>query len=223
MACGLGLRLGSYLARAPTPTNTMRLATCVWHAHCLPLRQLIACLPALTPACLSVRLPALPALTPACPQNLVMVSNCTDLLAAVRGASEARPAVVLTASVSLASCWPADGVAVPPVSSLYLMGLPDQPIRLDLAGREDALQLVRCAWRQGVHVRARAPKAFRMEHWSEAVGSEQGPRLKRGQFRRCMSARELSGVLVVWIAKMYRLPHMLVAFGECATCCCRAP
>eukprot|EP00198_Chlamydomonas_reinhardtii_P004740 XP_001694076.1 predicted protein [Chlamydomonas reinhardtii] len=73
--------------------------------------------------------------------NLVMVSNCTDLLAAVRGASEARPAVVLTASVSLASCWPADGVAVPPVSSLYLMGLPDQPIRLDLAGREDALQL----------------------------------------------------------------------------------
>ncbi|KAG2433781.1 hypothetical protein HXX76_008141 [Chlamydomonas incerta] len=73
--------------------------------------------------------------------NLVLVSNCTGLLAAVRGASEERPAVVLTASVSLAACWPAGGVEVPPVPSLYLMGLPDQLIRLDLAGREDAFQL----------------------------------------------------------------------------------
>ncbi|KAG2438351.1 hypothetical protein HYH02_010807 [Chlamydomonas schloesseri] len=73
--------------------------------------------------------------------NLVLVSNCTELLTAVRGASEAQPALVLRASISLAACWPAGGVAVPPVPNLYLMGLPDQPIHLDLAGREDAFQL----------------------------------------------------------------------------------
>ncbi|KAG2484250.1 hypothetical protein HYH03_016895 [Edaphochlamys debaryana] len=76
------------------------------------------------------------------------VRTCSELLDAVQTADVARPAVVLAANVSLASCWPAEGVSLGPAAprgtappTLFIMGLPDRTTTLDLAGKSDAFIL----------------------------------------------------------------------------------
>ncbi|PNH12648.1 hypothetical protein TSOC_000425 [Tetrabaena socialis] len=71
---------------------------------------------------------------------LQMVGTCEELLSAVRAADPARPMYVLVANVSLAACWPADGVAVA-APGFTLMGLPDHTTTLDLGGLKDAMRL----------------------------------------------------------------------------------